>query len=242
MPPWRFDLPRHRSFGEIERAARAVLSILAVGLLSGCAGEADEPRNEPVDIDPRLQNPLLRASQFNETAPDIFQARFETTAGVFVIEVHRDWAPLGADRFYNLTKRGWYDGVRFHRVLQDFTAGWGIHDDPYVNRVWQNELLLDDPVTQSNTRGRVSFARSGANSRTTHVFVNHKDNPTLDDRFAPFGEVVEGMDVVDGLYAGYGDGPPRGEGVYQARALALGAEYFDVEFPELDRIERATIL
>ena len=132
--------------------------------------------------------------------------------------------------------------MRFHRVLQDFTAGWGIHDDPYVNFVWQKELLVDDPVTQSNTRGRVSFARSGANSRTTHVFVNHKDNASLDDRFAPFGEVVEGMDVVDGLYAGYGDGPPRGEGVYQARALALGAEYFDVEFPELDRIERATIL
>ena len=217
---------------------RAALFVMAVGLLSACAGDGDEP----IDIDPRLQNPLLFASQFNETAPDIFQVRLETTAGVFVIEVHRDWAPLGADRFYNLVKRGWYDGVRFHRVLQDFTAGWGIHDDPYVNFVWQKELLVDDPVTQSNTRGRVSFARSGANSRTTHVFVNHKDNASLDDRFAPFGEVVEGMDVVDGLYAGYGDGPPRGEGVYQARALALGAEYFDVEFPELDRIERATIL
>ena len=220
--------------------ARVVFSVLALALLAGCAGDGDEPSDEPMD--PRLQNPLLRASQFNETAPDVFQARFETTAGVFIIEVHRDWAPLGADRFYNLIKRGWYDGVRFHRVLQDFTAGWGIHDDPYVNFVWQKELLLDDPVTQSNTRGRVSFARSGANSRTTHVFVNHKDNPSLDDRFAPFGEVVEGMDVVDGLYAGYGDGPPRGDGVYQARALALGAEYFDVEFPELDRIERATIL
>ena len=172
----------------------------------------------------------------------IFRVRLETTAGVFVIEVHRDWAPLGADRFYNLVKRGWYDGVRFHRVLEDFTAGWGIHDDPYVNRVWQNELLVDDPVVQSNTRGRVSFARSGANSRTTHVFVNFKDNSSLDDRFAPFGEVVEGMDVVDGLFAGYGDGPPRGDGVYQARALAQGAEYFDLEFPELDRIERAMIL
>jgi peptidyl-prolyl cis-trans isomerase A (cyclophilin A) len=216
--------------------ARVALSVLAVGFFSACAGDGDEP------IDPRLQNPLLRASQFNETAPELFQARFETTAGTFVIEVHRDWAPLGADRFYNLVKRGWYDGVRFHRVLQDFTAGWGIHDDPYVNFVWQKELLFDDPVTQSNTRGRVSFARAGANSRTTQVFVNHKDNSSLDDRFAPFAEVVEGMDVVDGLYAGYGDGPPRGDGVYQARALALGAEYFDVEFPELDRIERATIL
>ncbi len=236
MTTWRCDLPRHRFFGVIGNPARVTLSVLAVGLSAACAGDRDEP------VDPRLQNPLLFARQFNETAPDIFQARLETSAGVFVIEVHRDWAPLGADRFYNLVRRGWYDGVRFHRVLQDFTAGWGIHDDPYVNFVWQKETLLDDPVTQSNTRGRVSFARSGANSRTTHVFVNHKDNSSLDDRFAPFGEVVEGMDVVDGLYAGYGDGPPRGDGVYQARALALGAEYFDVEFPELDRIERATIL
>ena len=209
--------------------------MLLVCLLSACTGDADEP------VDPRRQDPLLRASGFNETAPELFRARFETTAGIFVIEVHRDWAPVGADRFFNLVQRGWYDGVRFHRVLEDFTAGWGIHDNPYVNVVWQKELLLDDPVTQSNTRGRVSFARSGANSRTTQVFVNHKDNPGLDDRFAPFGDVVEGMDVVDGLYAGYGDGPPRGNGVYQARALARGAEYFDVEFPELDRIERATI-
>ena len=97
--------------------ARVVFSVLAVALLSACAGDGDEPRDEPIDIDPRLQNPLLFASRFNETAPDIFQARLETTAGVFVIEVHRDWAPLGADRFYNLVKRGWYDGVRFHRVL-----------------------------------------------------------------------------------------------------------------------------
>ena len=131
--------------------------------------------------------------------------------------------------------------ARFHRVLPEFTAGWGIHDDPYVNFVWQKELLVDDPVTQSNTRGRVSFARSGANSRTTQVFVNLKDNSSLDDRFAPFGEVVEGMEVVEGLYSEYGDGPPRGEGVYQAMALARGAEYFDAEFPDLDHIERMTI-
>ncbi len=226
--------PRPRFGGGAFPVVRASL-LLFVALLASCAGESDEPQ------DPRLQNPLLRAGQFNEEAPTLFHARLETTAGVFVIEVHRDWAPLGADRFYNLVKRGWYDGVRFHRVLEDFTAGWGIHDDPYVNFVWQKELLLDDAVTQSNTLGRISFARSGPNSRTTQVFVNLKDNSSLDDRFSPFGEVVEGMDVVDGLYADYGDGPPRGEGVYQAMALARGVEYFDAEFPELDRIERATI-
>ena len=193
-------------------------------------------------IDPRLQNPLLRASQFNETAPPSFQARFETTNGDFVIEVHREWAPLGADRFYNLVKRGWYDGVRFHRVLTDFLVQWGIHDEPYVNAIWKDELLLDDPATQPNLRGRVAFAKGGANSRTVQVFVNYKDNVSLTERgFAPFGEVVEGMDVVDGLYAVYGEAPPQGEGVYQAMAMARGAEYYDDEFPELDRITRATI-
>ena len=227
--------PRPPFGGGASLVTKVALPVLGMALLAACAGDGDEPP------DPRLQNPLLLAGQFNETAPELFQARLQTTAGVIVVEVHRDWAPLGADRFYNLVKRGWYDGVRFHRVLEDFTAGWGIHDDPYVNFVWQKELLLDDPVTQSNTRGRVSFARSGANSRTTQVFVNLKDNESLDDRFAPFGEVVEGMEVMDGLYADYGDGPPRGEGVYQAMALARGAEYFDAEFPELDRIERATI-
>ena len=217
--------------------ASTVVILIGMMLASGCGGSGDD-----VPEDPRLQNPLMRTSQFNETAPESFRARFETTAGVFVIEVHRDWAPLGADRFYNLVKGGWYDGVRFHRVLKDFTASWGIHDDPYVNFVWQKQLLADDPTTRSNVRGRVSFARSGPNSRTTQVFVNYKDNSSLDDRFAPFGEVVEGMDVVGRLYAEYGDGPPRGEGVYQAMAIARGGEYFDEEFPELDRIERASVV
>ena len=227
--------PRSPIGGGVAFAVRATLWTLVATLVAACGGDSEEP------VDPRLQNPLLRAAQFAETAPDLFQAQMETTAGVFVIEVHRDWGPLGADRFYNLVSSGWYDGVRFHRVLADFTAGWGIHDDPYVNFVWQKELLMDDPVIESNTRGRVSFSRAGPNSRTTQVFVNLKDNTSLNDRFIPFGEVVEGMDVVDRLYSEYGDGPPRGEGVYQAMALARGAEYFDAEFPELDRIERATI-
>ena len=220
------------------RVARRLAMLLAVATVSGCGGEAVE---EPVD--PRLQNPLLRASQFNETAPGTFRALFETTNGAFVIEVHREWAPLGADRFYNLVKRGWYDGVRFYRVLSDFMVQWGIHDEPYVNAIWQDKLLADDPVTQSNTRGRVSFARGGANSRTVQVFINYKDNGSLDERgFSPFGEVVEGMDVVDGLYSDYGEGPPRGQGVYQAMAMARGAEYYDEEFPELDRIVTATLV
>jgi peptidyl-prolyl cis-trans isomerase A (cyclophilin A) len=212
--------------------------LLCALVLGACGGEAVE---EPTD--PRLQNPLLRASQFSETAPLSFRARFETTKGDFVIEVHRAWAPLGADRFYNLVKRGWYDGVRFHRVLTDFLVQWGIHDEPYVNAIWKDELLADDPATKSNTRGRVAFAKGGANSRTVQVFVNYKDNTSLDERgFTPFGEVVEGMEVVDGFYAEYGEGPPRGEGVYQAMAMARGAEYYDAEFPGLDKIIRAAIV
>lgn len=221
--------------GRVRVARGWLLGALCV---AACGGEVSE---EPVD--PRLQNPLLRASQFNETAPPTFRARFETTQGDLVIEVHREWAPLGADRFYNLVKRGWYDGVRFHRVLTDFLVQWGIHDEPYVNAIWKDELLADDPAIQTNARGRVSFAKGGANSRTVQVFINYKDNPSLDERgFAPFGEVVEGMDVVDGLYAEYGEGPPRGEGVYQAMAMARGAEYYDAEFPELDRITVAVVV
>ena len=210
----------------------------SVLLAAACGGDAaDEP------TDPRLQNPLLRAREFSERAPATYRARFETTAGQFVIEVHREWAPLGADRFYNLVKRGWYDGVRFHRVVEGFMAQWGIHDEPYVNAVWQNELLADDPVRQSNTRGRVTFATAGPNTRTVQVFISYKDNSFLDGQgFSPFGEVVEGMDVVEGLYAHYGDGPPQGTGVYQAMAMARGGEYYDEQFPELDRILQATLV
>lgn len=223
------------------RSARilvALVSALVAAAPVACGSDSSQSSG-----DPRLQNPLLRVSAFRDTAPPTFRARFQTTQGTFVVEVHRDWAPLGADRFYNLVKGGWYDGVRFHRVLEGFVAEWGIHDDPYVNAVWRKRLLVDDPVTQTNTRGRVTFSRSGPNSRTTQVFVNLGDNRSLDDQgFAPFGEVVQGMEVVESLYSGYGDGPPRGEGVYQAMAIARGGAYFDEEFPELDRIESASLV
>jgi peptidyl-prolyl cis-trans isomerase A (cyclophilin A) len=191
----------------------------------------------------RLQNPLLRVDKFNDESPENFSVSFQTTQGDFVIKVYKEWAPLGAARFYNLVKHGWYDGVRFHRVLENFMVGWGIHGDPYVNAVWKNELLIDDPVLKSNTKGAVSFAKGGANSRTVQVFINYKDNSSLDNRgFAPFGEVVDGMDVIGSLYSEYGDGPPRGEGVYQAMAMAKGAEYFEEEFPNLDRIVRVSLV
>ncbi|MFQ5537808.1 MAG: peptidylprolyl isomerase [Gemmatimonadota bacterium] len=207
------------------------LSVLAAG---GC-GESGKAPEQPT-------NPLLYPKRLTETAPSTFRARFETSAGEFVIQVHRDWAPRGADRFYNLVKNGYYDDQRIYRVVDGFIAQWGIHGVPLVDYQWHDELLLDDPVKVSNTRGRVTFAKGGANSRTTEVFINLKDNPDLDERgFAPFGEVVDGMEVVDAFYAGYGDGPPRGEGPYQAQAHAQGNEYFDAEYPELTRILRASV-
>jgi len=187
-------------------------------------------------------NPLYTPKRLTETAPETFRARFETSAGIFVIEVHRPWAPLGADRFYNLVRNGFYDDTRVYRVLDGFMAQFGLNGDPRVNMAWKNAILVDDPVTQSNRRGRVSFAKGGPQSRTTEVFVDLRDNTSLDERgFAPFGEVVEGMDVVDGFYAEYGDGPPRGEGPYQAQVQAQGNAYLDASFPELTRIERATV-
>ena len=206
-------------------------------LLAGCAGETpEEEAGTPT-------NPLLQPRSFDDTAPDRYQVLLETTKGDIRIDVTREWAPLAADRFYNLVKAGYYDGIAFHRVLSGFIAEFGIHGDPWVNAAWRQALMVDEPVRQSNTRGRVTFSKNTPNSRTVQVFINLKDNGSLDGQgFSPFGEVAEGMEVVEALYAEYGDGPPRGEGVYQAMAIARGDEYLNEEFPLLDRIERAVIL
>ncbi|MFW6200784.1 MAG: peptidylprolyl isomerase [Gemmatimonadota bacterium] len=186
---------------------------------------------------------LVQPGRANETAPATYRAHFETTGGEFTIQVQRDWAPRAADRFYNLLRVGYYDSVYVHRVVPGRVAQFGIHPDPRINYVWQEAAIQDEPVEESNERGTVSFAKSGPNSRTSQVFVNLRDNPGLDDQdFAPFGEVVEGMEVVDSLYSGYGDGPPRGEGPYPAQAAAEGNEYFEREFPELDQILEARIV
>lgn len=179
----------------------------------------------------------------NDAAPATFRARFETTAGDFVIEVQRDWAPLGADRFYNLVKSGYYDGVRFFRVISGFMAQFGIHGDPRVSAVWSERRIPDDPVRESNTRGLVSFATAGPNTRTTQLFINYANNRGLDGMgFAPFGRVVEGMEVVDRLFAAYGEGAPRGRGPDQGRIQAEGNAYLEREFPKLDSVTRATIV
>ena len=210
------------------------LSALAVGACGeGDSGSADEPADD---------NPLYRPAALAEEAPSTFQAAFETSKGTFVIEVTRDWAPLGADRFYTLVKNGYYDGVRFFRVVDGFVAQFGIHGNPRVNAAWRATSIMDDPVVASNTRGTVTFATGGANSRTTQLFVNFRDNSNLDEMgFAPIGEVVEGMDVVDQLYSGYGEGPPRGTGPYQAQLHAQGNEYLDAEYPDLDYVISASV-
>jgi peptidyl-prolyl cis-trans isomerase A (cyclophilin A) len=189
-------------------------------------------------------SPLLapRGAAMNETAPATFKARFETTRGAFVIEVHREWAPAGADRFYNLVRNGFYDDVRFFRVLKGFMAQFGIHGDPRVAAAWRGASIPDDPVKASNTRGMVTYATAGPGTRTTQVFINFGNNGRLDRQgFSPFGQVTEGMEVVEQLYADYGEGAPAGRGPDQGRVERSGNEYLAKSFPNLDHVIRATI-
>src|SRR6185503_5259027 len=156
---------------------------------------------------------LTNPSALTEQAPATYKANFVTTQGTFVITVTRSWAPIGADRFYNLVKNGYFDDIRFFRVVPGFMAQFGIHGTPAVSAAWQGARLKDDPVTKSNTRGMVTFATAGPNTRTTQLFINFGNNAGLDKQgFAPFGEVTKGMDVVDKIYNGYGEGAPRGKG------------------------------
>jgi cyclophilin family peptidyl-prolyl cis-trans isomerase len=180
---------------------------------------------------------------FSTQAPDSFRAKFETSAGDFVIAVHRKWAPRGADRFYNLTRSGYYDDVRFFRVISGFMVQFGIHGDPAVSAAWREQRIPDDPVGRTNLRGMVTYATAGPGTRTTQVFINFGSNDALDAQgFAPFGQVVEGMDVVDKLYAGYGEGAPRGRGPDQGRIQAEGNSYLKSAFPRMDYVKRASII
>lgn len=165
----------------------------------------------------------------------------ETSQGKFVIAVHREWAPLGAERFLALVESGYYDDARFHRVVPDFIVQWGLAGDPARTAEWMNAYIPDDPVVASNARGRIAFAFTEPGTRATQVYINLVDNVRLDSTgFAPFGEVVSGMDVVDALYSGYGEnsggGLRRGD---QSRIVAEGNTYLDREYPLLDRLLRA---
>lgn len=190
-----------------------------------------------------LHPDLLDPSKANAKAPDVFKAKFTTTKGDFVIEVHRDWSPNGADRFFNLVKMGYYDDTRFFRAIEGFMVQFGINGDPMVNTKWQNAGIPDDTGTQSNTKGMVTFAQRGVpGSRTTQVFINYGDNARLDaSHFTPFGKVVSGMDIVDSLYKGYGEGAPMGKGPDQGSIQSQGNAYLDANFPKLDAIKHAEI-
>lgn len=183
------------------------------------------------------------SSLWQDAAPEQYIARFETTEGVFRISVERQLAPLGADRFYHLVKQGYYDGVHINRVVSGFIAQFGVHGTPAVNTLWKTNMIVDDPVRASNIRGAVSFATTGPDTRATQVFINTGDNSRLDvDGFAPFGEVVEGMDVVDHLYALYGEDAGGGlRGGRQGPLETGGSAYLDQNYPLLDFILKADV-
>jgi peptidyl-prolyl cis-trans isomerase A (cyclophilin A) len=181
---------------------------------------------------------ILEPATLNATAPAMFRAKLTTTKGDIVIEVTRAWAPRGADRFYNLVRSGFFSDIAFFRVLPGFMAQFGISGRPEVARVWQNANIQDDPVKQSNARGKVTFATAGPNTRSTQFFINFGNNAQLDGQgFSPFGEVVEGMaTVVDKIYSGYGETPDQG------RIQSQGNTYLKANYPMLDRIISAAIV
>jgi peptidyl-prolyl cis-trans isomerase A (cyclophilin A) len=190
-----------------------------------------------VDDDAQSSGPLRTPAALSEQSPAAFQVAFDTSKGRVVVDVHREWAPIGADRFYNLVKNGFFDDVRFFRVIGGQLAQFGMHGDPRVQDAWRDAVVQDDPVRHSNARGTVSFASRGPNTRTTQLFINLTDNRAYDRLgFAPFGEVVTGMDAADSLYAGYEERPEQG------LIDEEGNAYLTREFPNLDYIKKAAIL
>jgi peptidyl-prolyl cis-trans isomerase A (cyclophilin A) len=207
----------------------SVISVLGLGSCSSRAREGS--------------GVLLHPAELRAESPAIYDASFQTTKGVFVVQVTRAWAPHGADRFYNLVRHHFYDGASFFRVLPGFVVQFGISPNPRISRAWVNATIPDDPVVKGNLRGHVTFATGGPNTRTTQVFINLHDNTALDSEgFSAFGEVVSGMAVVDSLYSGYGEGAPQGNGPDQSMIQRDGNAYLERDFPMLDRIVTARIL
>lgn len=212
---------------------RRYFVLVCVLMVGGCSHQSEKQA---------LFNPSHE--EWEREAPDVSKIRMETSKGEFVIELHRAWAPIGVDRFYNLVRLGFYDDSRFYRVRKDFIMQFGIAGEPEVAQVWEKVEINDDPVVESNRRGYVSFAMTGPDTRTTQVYINLSDNVELDEQgFAPLGYVVEGMNVVDSIYSGYdensGGGMRRGK---QQKLFELGNTYLDKEFPKLDKLLDAEIV
>jgi peptidyl-prolyl cis-trans isomerase A (cyclophilin A) len=203
------------------------------------AGEPQAPAAAPAGA---ASSALMDPSKLTEKAPASYKVKFATTKGDFVVQVNRDWAPNGADRFYNLVKNGFFDDTAFFRVVSGFMVQFGVTGNPDVNARWIQAAIPDDAVKQSNKPGMVTFATAGPNTRTTQIFINYNDNANLDGQgFSPFGQVVSGMDVVKSLHAGYGDGAPFGRGPDQGRIQREGNAYLKRDFPNLDYIKTARL-
>jgi len=216
--------------------------LCALGLFAAVAiVQAENARKEekPSTASPGFTDP----AKLTDKAPETFKAQFDTTKGKFTIEVTRSLSPNGADRFYNLVRSGYFKDVAFFRVVPGFMCQFGIHGDPNVSAKWRAAAIADDPVKGSNTRGTITFATAGPNTRTTQLFINFGNNINLDGMgFSSFGKVTEGMDVVDKINGEYGDGPPYGSGPNQGRVQGEGNAYLKKDFPNLDYIKSATIV
>lgn len=221
---WMRATPRHR------------FAVLGCLLLSGCSSTTTKPdaAGTPSGGAAKQAAPAQ--------APDVYRVQLDTSKGAVLLEITRDWAPRGAAHFYELVKAGYYDGDRFYRVVPRFVVQFGINGDPQVSRLWSSLRILDDPVKQKNRKGAVTFAAIGPASRTTQIFINMRDNPLLDRQgFAPFGRVVSGMEVLEQLYGGYGDIPPRGAGPDGVQIERQGNSYLEAHYPRLDYIKKAAI-
>jgi peptidyl-prolyl cis-trans isomerase A (cyclophilin A) len=209
----------------------AIASMMFVSMfIAGASGSATAQVNTE-----KLMNP----AQLNETAPDKFKVKFDTSKGEFTVEVTREWAPNGADRFFNLVKNGFYDNCKFFRTIEGFMAQFGINGNPKISAVLRNARIKDDPVKKSNLRGYITFAMAGPDTRTTQVFINYGDNSRLDkDNFSPFGKVTKGMNVVESLYNKYAGKPSDS----QAEIQMQGNAFLEKNFPDLDFIKSASIV
>jgi peptidyl-prolyl cis-trans isomerase A (cyclophilin A) len=215
----------------LREVRRLACVLLVVPLLAACGGGGGNDASKPPSA-------LLHPAKLTKKAPQLFDIKFHTTKGDFTITVHRTWAPRGADRLYNLAKNHFFDGQKFFRVVPGFVVQFGISPFPEVSKAWSQATIQDDPITVHNTRGAVSFASAGPNTRTTQVFINLGNNYNLDtDQFAPVGNVSSGMDVVDKLYSGYADAPTQD----QAQMMAQGNAYLEKQWPRLDAIESAAV-